>query len=302
MKKKSGFHPLYATQCLAAFLLVTACGNHNQVADAFGNFEANEVVVSAQSQGILLFMNATEGNMLEKNAVIGKIDSSVPALKKKQLLAQFKVIAARKHNLEAQLRVQEEQRVNLAREVSRMEKLLGENAATPQQYDDIVGKLKVLNAQTDALRSQQQIIDGEQSGLNAQLEEVNNLLEKCLIFCPLTGTVLEKYAEPGELVSPGKALIKIANLDEMELRVYISGAQLSSVAIGDNADVLIDSIDGSVSSMQGTVSWISSQVEFTPKIIQTREERVNMVYAVKLRVRNDGRLKIGMPGEVRFRD
>ncbi len=159
-----------------------------------------------------------------------------------------------------------------------------------------------MDMQTEALRTQKNIIAGERSVLMAQIEDVKNLQEKCRIFNPIKGIVLEKYAEANELVSPGKALYKIANMGKMELKVYVSGEQLPSIAIGDSADVMIDSTGGNLHKIPGIVSWISSQVEFTPKIIQTREERVNMVYAVKVSVNNDGRLKIGMPGEVIFRN
>jgi HlyD family secretion protein len=279
-----------------------SCARKNHEADAYGNFEANEVIVSAQSQGILTFLEVQEGDLLEKDKVIGQVDPTVPGIKKEQLLAQNIVIAARLQNLEAQLKVQEEQRINLVREVNRLEKLLSEGAATQQQYDDILGKLKVLDSQTEAIRSQKNIIYGEKSVLSAQFEEVSDLLKKCRIVSPSRGTVLEKYVEAGELVSPGKALLKIADVGEMELKVYVSGAQLSSIAIGDTVDVMIDGKDNTLQTLKGIVSWISSEVEFTPKIIQTREERVNMVYAVKISVENNGRLKIGMPGEVVFNE
>jgi HlyD family secretion protein len=297
-------HTVNPFRCSALFLIMIliacSCGNNNREADAYGNFEADEIIISAQSQGLLLFLEVTEGNILVKDQLIGKIDTAVPVIKRDQLLAQRKVISARLLNLDAQLKVQEEQRINLVREVDRMKKLLQENAATQQQYDDILGKLKVLDSQTEAIRSQKNIIYGEQSVLTAQLEEVGNMLEKCRITSPLTGTVLEKYVEAGELVSPGKALFKMANIGEMELKVFVSGSQLSAIAIGDSVTVMIDSKDENFQALKGSISWISSQVEFTPKIIQTREERINMVYAVKIRVINDGRLKIGMPGEVLF--
>jgi HlyD family secretion protein len=302
MKNQFSFYSRCTIPCLMGVLLALSCNNNNQEADAYGNFEADEVIVSAQSQGNLLFLEVQEGDAVEKDRMIGKIDTSVPALKRNQLLAQNRVILARMLNLDAQLKVQEEQRVNLTREVSRMEKLLRDNAATQQQYDDIAGQLNVLVTQTKALESQQHILAGEQLVLNAQLEEVRDLLKKCEIVSPLSGTLLERYAEQGELVTPGKALLKIAQLGTMELKVYISGAQLASVAIGDSVKVFIDRADDGIQPLDGVVSWISSQVEFTPKIIQTREERVNMVYAVKVRVGNDGRLKIGMPGEVVFRE
>jgi len=217
-----------------------------------------------------------------------------------QLAAQQTVLNARLQNLEAQLRVQDEQRANIVREVNRIEKLMREEAATAQQYDDIAGKLKVQDMQTEALRTQKNIIAGERSVLMAQIGDVRNLQEKCRIVNPIKGIVLEKYAEANELVSPGKALYKIANNSKMELKVYVSGDQLPLIALGDSAVVMIDSAGGNLNKIPGVLSWISSQVEFTPKIIQTREERVNMVYAIKISVNNDGRLKIGMPGEVIF--
>jgi HlyD family secretion protein len=302
MKPTINLQLLFSGVILAIIISFTSCGKSNRQADAFGNFEADEIIVSAQTQGILIFLDVKEGDLLEKNKLIGKIDTTVPVIKKEQLLAQNSVIAARLLNLDAQLKVQEEQRNNLVREVNRMDKLLSEGAATQQQNDDLLGKLKVLDSQTEAIRSQKNIINGEKSVLSAQLDEVSNMLEKCSIVSSTNGTVLEKYVEADELVSPGKALLKIANLAEMELKVYVSGAQLPSIAIRDTVDVMIDNQDKTFQTLKGIVSWISSSVEFTPKIIQTREERVNMVYAVKIRVNNDGRLKIGMPGEVIFNE
>jgi HlyD family secretion protein len=282
--------------------LASACGKSDKEADAYGNFEADEIIVSAQSQGTLTFLDVKEGAVLEPDQLVGKIDTTATTIKMDQLSAQQTVIAARLRNLDAQLDVQDEQRVNIVREVNRIEKLKQQEAATAQQYDDIVGKLKVLDMQTEALRTQKNIIAGERSVLMAQIEDVKNLQEKCRIVNPIKGVVLEKYAEANELVSPGKALYKIANTGKMELKVYVSGAQLPSIALGDSADVMIDSTGGNLHKIPGIVSWISSQVEFTPKIIQTREERVNMVYAIKVSVSNDGHLKIGMPGEVIFQN
>jgi len=283
---------------LLACLLTVSCGNHDFQADAFGNFEADEVIVSAQSQGVITSLDLDEGSVLKKGQLVGTIDSSTAFIKRGQLMAQQAVVSARLRNLESQIHVQEEQRINLAREVDRINKLLKDGAATPQQSDDMHGKLNVHDSQTEALLSQRNIIRAEASVLNAQLDEVNNQLEKCKIMNPIDGTVLEKYVEENELASPGKALFKIANIDKMELKVYVGGSQLPSIAIGDSVAVLIDAPDASLQTLPGKITWISSQVEFTPKIIQTREERINMVYAVRIRVSNDGRLKIGMPGEV----
>jgi HlyD family secretion protein len=293
-------HPYHTTVFVLVLLSVLSCRNNSRDADAYGNFEAVDVIVSAQSQGILTSLNLEEGTVLEKDVLVGKIDSATPAIKKEQLKAQENLISARLKNLDDQLRVQDEQRVNLVREVDRIGKLLREGAATSQQSDDIQGRLKVLDMQTETLRSQRNIIAGDRSVLAAQLEDVENQLGKCRIINPLQGTVLEKYAEANELVSPGKALYKIANTGKMELKVYVSGLQLPSIVLGDSVEVFLDDASAGLHKVPGIVSWISSQVEFTPKIIQTREERVNMVYAVKISVNNDGRMKIGMPGEVRF--
>jgi HlyD family secretion protein len=293
--------PVNTIILLVFIVSAVSCGNNDNKSDAYGNFESDEVLVSAQSQGTLLSFDVREGNTVEKDQLVGRIDSSVAMIKKEQLMAQRKVIAAKMRNLDAQLNVQAEQRVNIKREVDRMEKLLKDNAATQQQFDDLAGNLKVLDSQTEALKTQRNIILGEESILLAQFDEVNDLLKKCRITSPIRGTILEKYADEGELVTPGKLLFKVASLGEMELKVFVSGSQLSYIAIGDTVQVFIDASDDRVQKLDGRISWISAQVEFTPKIIQTREERVNMVYAVKVRVKNpDGRLKIGMPGEVNF--
>jgi HlyD family secretion protein len=297
----SVLNSLKALLLLMFSALFVSCNNNGNEADAYGNFEAEEVIVSAQTQGEIVSLNVTEGTLVEMGKIIGRIDSVPAGIKKSQLVAQQSVISARLGNIDAQLKVQQEQRINLAREVERSGNLLADNAVTQQQYDDISGKLKVLDSQTDAIKSQRNIIFGEQSVLKAQMEEADNMLSRTRIASPVSGTILEKYVDAGELVTPGKALFKVANLEVMELKVFISGSQLSEIATGDSVGVLIDA-PGEMKRMKGFVSWISAQVEFTPKIIQTREERVNMVYAVKVRVKNDGSLKIGMPGEVTWSD
>ncbi len=281
-------------------LMISACSSENNQADAYGNFESTEIIVSAQMQGTLLSFDIDEGNYILKDKCVGVIDTIPVSIKRSQLMAQRKVTFAKKLNLDAQLRVQEEQRSNLVRELNRVERMLKENAATPQQYDDLEGKLKVTDAQTAALKSQYSLISAELSVIDAQLAEIKNQIEKCLIINPVEGTVLVKYAEQGEIVTPGKSLYKIANLKEMDLKVFISGAQLADIAIGDSVIVRIDKGKKEYHLLKGLVSWIADEVEFTPKIIQTKEERVNMVYAVKIKVKNDGSIKIGMPGEAIF--
>jgi HlyD family secretion protein len=301
MNKRFTYHFVCSVFCLLLFLFMNSCRNSGDEADAYGNFEADEIIVSAQSQGSVITFKPDEGDMLKSNELVGIIDTTAATIKLGQLSAQLFVIEARLENIEAQLKVQEEQRMNIAREVDRSEKLLADHAATQQQYDDLSGKLKVLDLQTETIRTQKKVIQGERKVLAEQMAEVYDALKKCRIINPADGIMLEKYIEAGELVTPGKALYKVSDIRKMELRVYISGSQLSSVAIGDSVSVFIDIPDEKTEELPGIVSWISSEVEFTPKIIQTKEERVNMVYAVKVRVNNNGRIKIGMPGEVVFK-
>jgi len=281
-------------------LLLISCKQSDNDADAYGNFEAEEIMVSAQSQGIILSLEPEEGDYIAKDKLAGMIDSTNLWLKKLQLEAQMKVIRAKIMNIDNQIKVQDEQRINLNREVERTRQLLKDNAATEQQYDDLYGKLKVFDLQTETIHSQKSIILSESTVLDAQIAEARELLRKCRIVNPVEGTVLEKYCEAGELATPGKSLYKVADISNIILRVYISESQLSTVLLNDTVSVYVDIPGGETDELTGRVGWVSSEAEFTPKIIQTREERVNMVYAVKILVKNDGRLKIGMPGEVRF--
>ena len=204
-------------------------------------------------------------------------------------------------DVEGQIAVQQQQKTNLLVEKVRLTRLLKDKAATPKQLDDINGAINLVDRQISAIKTQNADIIQEQEVMERQIAQVNESLNKCHILNPLSGTVLVKYAEPGEITLPGKILYKIANLSELELKVYISGDQLPSIKIGQKVDVLVDNDKTSNRKLEGTVSWISQKAEFTPKIIQTKEERVDLVYAVKVRVPNDGSLKIAMPGEVNFR-
>jgi HlyD family secretion protein len=181
-----------------------------------------------------------------------------------------------------------------------LEKLLNDGAATQKQLDDINGALLLIDKQIESLQTQKQVIRNEAGAYDVQIEQVNEQIRKCYLRNPLAGTVLTKYAEANELVSPGKPVYKIADLTRLELKVYISGDQLTSVKLGQVVEVLVDNDKTTNRSLKGTISWISGQAEFTPKIVQTKEERVNLVYAMKVLVDNDGSLKIGMPGEVNF--
>lgn len=286
---------------LMIVLFLFSCNRNDKLSDAYGNFEAVTVSVSAESSGKLLSFNVDEGQDLKAGQMIGLVDTTDLLLKKLQFQAQKKSIATKMADVEGQIAVQQQQKTNLLVEKERLTRLFKDKAATPKQLDDINGAIDLVDRQVSAIRTQNADITEEQEVMDRQIAQVNESLNKCHILNPLSGTVLVKYAEPGEITLPGKVLYKIANLSELELKVYVSGDQLPSVKIGQKVDVLVDNDKTSNRKLEGTVSWISQKAEFTPKIIQTKEERVDLVYAVKVRVPNDGSLKIAMPGEVNFR-
>jgi HlyD family secretion protein len=280
--------------------VIVACGIKNNKSDAFGNFEATEILVGAEAQGKVVQLNAEEGQILGKGQVIGIIDTIPLFLKKQQLLASIEAACARFVQIQSQIDVQEEQKKTLIREQSRITKLVSSEAAPAKQLDDINGQLDILNSQVVATRSQNQSLLGEIKALQFQVAQVQDQILKSVIRNPVDGTLLEKYIEQGEIAVPGKTLYKIADLSVLKLRVYVSGSQLPKIKLGQKVIVLVDQDKKENRSLEGTVTWISQQAEFTPKIIQTKEERVNLVYALKVDVFNDGTLKIGMPGEIKF--
>jgi len=281
-------------------VIIAACSGDNGKSDAYGNFEAKEVIVSAEAQGKLILFKVEEGTRIDKGSVVGVVDTITLSIQKEQLYAQKQAVATKLTNIHAQVAVQEEQMDNLKIEKERIENLYNDNAASKQQYDDIKGKYDVLEKQIAATKTQISSVSKEMEVVDKQIKLVNEQIRKANIINPIDGVVLEKYLEENEIAVMGKALYKIARLDEIELRVYVSGSQLPNVKLGQKVKVFIDKTEESNEELEGEIIWISDQAEFTPKIIQTKEERVNMVYAVKVRVKNDGRLKIGMPGEVVF--
>lgn len=281
-------------------VLIAGCSGREDLADAYGNFETTEYLISAEGNGKILELDVNEGDMLSAGQVVGFIDTIPLFLQVVQLKARIKAINAQKVGVGAQIQVQKTQKQNLLVEKERLDNLLKDNAATGKQMDDLNGQLNTLDQQIIATQSSYETIDSEMTAMEAQVKLVEDQLRRNTIINPMDGTVLEKFTEPFEMASAGKALYKIADLENMILRVYISGSQLAAVRLGQQAEVLIDHGPEGQESLQGKVTWISDKSEFTPKIIQTKEERVNLVYAVKVEVRNDGRLKIGMPGEVNF--
>jgi HlyD family secretion protein len=279
--------------------IVSCSGNKNK-SDAYGNFEAVDVLVSSEMQGRLVSFSVDEGKTLKAGEVVGLIDTVQLSLKRDQFVAQQKMSATKFQNITSQIQVQNEQKQTLIIEKKRLESLLKDNAAPQKQLDDINGKIAVIESQIASIKTQNSTVYNELEMLDKQIAQLNDQIKRCIITSPIDGTVLEKYFEPQEIVTPGKTLFKIANIQKMILRVYISGSQLSQIKTGQKVKVRIDKNEKELSEYEGIVTWVSPQAEFTPKIIQTKEERIHLVYAVKVDVPNDGKFKIGMPGEVKF--
>ncbi len=276
---------------------IISCNNNNNKADGYGNFEATETTISAESNGKLLQFTIEEGQTIQKGTVVGLIDTIQLALKKEQLVASKRGINSKSRNVLSQINILEAQLKTAKISKNRIENLLKSNAGTQKQLDDINGQIDVINQQIQSVKTQNAPILNEIKSINAQIKQLEDQLQKSIITNPVNGTILVKYAEPYEITSFGKPLYKIADLNTMELRVYISETQLSSIKIGQNVTVKIDAGEA-MKNFDGIITWVASEAEFTPKIIQTKEERVALVYAVKVDVVNDGSLKIGMPAEM----
>ena len=280
---------------LASALL--SCGNGNDKADGYGNFEATEITVSAENNGKLEMFNIKEGQHLEKDFFIGYIDTIPLSLKHEQLKISKDVTISKSKGVLSQINVLNAQLTTAKINQERIENLIKDNAATQKQLDDVNGEINVIKQQILSIEIQNTPVVNELKNIDIQIKQVEDQINKIKIINPINGTVLIKYAEPNEITSFGKPLYKIANLSTMELRVYISETQLESVKIGQEVTVKIDSETG-LKNYNGIVAWVASEAEFTPKIIQTKDERVALVYAVKINVKNDGGLKIGMPAEM----
>ncbi len=293
---------LITVTTLAALLVFTLAGciTEGEVADAWGAFEARETIISAEATGRLLYFKAERGEVIEEGVIMGVIDTVQHVLNYHILVGRQKAVEARIGDAESQLATLYVRRKNLEREADRTRRLLRDQAATQQQLDEIEGNIKVIDSDIEAVSRSKETIRAEVAAMDAQIALALEQISNCTIVNPLTGTVLERYAESHELVTPGKPLYKIADLSVMDLRVYVSGSQLAQISLGQPVTVYVDEDAHSRRMLEGTVSWISSRAEFTPKTILTREERVTRVYAVKILVVNDGTIKIGMPGEAIF--
>ena len=309
---------LIVTRIIAMAVLFTACNRNTPKFDASGTFEVDEVIVSAEQTGKILSFNVFEGQSIPQNNVVGIIDAENLSLQKEQIQASIEALHEKTADvqpqikmLQDQLAVQQSQLANLQHERTRIENLLKQDAATGKQLDDINSQIDVLQKQMDVTKqqinvqrtnvnTQNRTVLSEKKPLEKRVAQLSEQISKANIINPVNGTVITKYAEAGEITSAGKALYKIANLDTLILRAYVSGTQLPQIKLNQQVKVLIDSGAKAYREYPGTITWISDKAEFTPKTIQTKEERANLVYAIKVRVKNDGYLKIGMYGEVMF--
>jgi HlyD family secretion protein len=289
-----------STLVIIAAILLGGCKNKTDQADAFGNFEATEVIVSAETNGHILQFEPVEGTEVENGAKIALIDTTLFHLQKAEIDAGMKSIRTRISSVDAQNDIMNQQIMNLNVNVTRMEKMLKDDAATQKQFDDLTGQVTVLQKQIAASNTQKASVAAELFVYESKKATLNEQISRSCIKSPLKGTIIEKYSEAGEITEEGKPLAKIADLSVMKLKVYISGAQLGSIKTGRQCTVRTDNGKKGYMSFPGIISYISGKAEFTPKIIQTKEERVTLVYAVTIDVKNDGTMKSGMPGEAKF--
>ena len=287
-----------------AALLPVACSNNKTDYDASGIFESTEVIVSSQVSGQLMEFTVTEGQQLQAHSYLGYVDTTQLYLKKQQLMASRTAVSSRSTSVPRQIASLKEQIATQKRELARFGNLVKLNAANQKQVDDIQSQLSVLEkqlaAQTELLVNNNQGISGESTALENQIAQIEDQLLKSRITSPIQGTVLTKYAEQGEFTAPGKALFKVSDMQQMYLRAYITSDQLTQLKQGQPVIVYADFGEEQMRTYPGTISWIADKAEFTPKTIQTRNERANLVYAVKIAVTNNGYLKNGMYGEVKF--
>ena len=284
--------------------MLAACHSSEKDYDATGTFEATETTVSAEQGGTLLVFALEEGDNLEAGCEVGLIDTTQTWLKIQQAEAAKAVYQSQKPNLEKQIAATRQQLAKAKTEEQRYRELVADGAAPSKMLDDAANQVLVLQreleAQVSSLSTNTNALNKQMEATDVQMASLGDLLRKCHVVTPLAGTVLEKYVERGEYVTPGKPLFKMGDMNQMFLRAYVTSAQLQHIKVGAQAKVFADYGDGQRQAYDGTVSWISSRSEFTPKTILTDDERADLVYAVKVAVRNDGYIKIGMYGEVKF--
>ncbi len=294
----------YSTIIVCLLYFIYSCSDKKNVFDAVGVFESDEIIISSEAVGILREFKLEEGVELDSGTYLGYIDTTQLHLKIKQIEAQIMAINSKKPDVIKQLGSLKEQLSFLEREKTRLINLYEAGAANQKQIDDISSNIEVLKKQIEANKSSLEIttssIDMETAPLILQIKQLNDQIRKSIIINPIKGTVLSKFAYENELATIGKPLYKISDISSLVLRVYISGEQLDEIKLNQSVKVFVDSDKENYKKYNGTIEWISRKSEFTPKTIQTKDERANLVYAIKIRVKNDGFIKIGMYGEVKF--
>jgi hlyD family secretion protein len=289
---------------IVIYSLFVGCSGSKNDFEASGTFEAEETIISAEATGVIRQFDVEEGQELTAGQIVGYIDSTQLYLKKRQLESQIRALQGRKPNITVQLSALQAQLQTAQTERTRLEKLVAGDAATRKQLDDVNAQIEVLkkqiNAQQSSLKISSDGISDDVATLQVQIEQIEDQLAKHRLTAPQNGTVLAKIAKVNELTTIGKPLYKIADLQNITFRAFVTSAQLTQLKIGQNVRVFADFGEKKRREYKGTISWISDKSEFTPKTIQTQDERANLVYAVKITVKNDGYLKIGMYGEVNF--
>jgi HlyD family secretion protein len=280
--------------------LIAGCSNKTNEADAYGNFEATEVIISSETNGRILEFSVSEGSEVDKGSLIAFIDTTMFHLQNAEIEAGIKSVRTRITSINSQNEILNQQIENLNVNIMRIRNMLRDDAATQKQLDDLTGQVAVLQKQVVANNTQKASVAAEISVFGSKKSTLNEQIKRCIVKSPLKGIVIEKYSEAGEITAAGKPLAKIADLSVVKLKVFVSGAQLGNIKTGAQCQVRIDNGKKSFTSFTGIISHISEKAEFTPKIIQTKEERVTLVYSVNIDVKNDGTLKSGMPGEAIF--
>ena len=288
----------------AGLAVLASCGSNEKEYDATGTFEATEVTVAAEQSGTLMMFDVNEGDSLVLGKEVGLVDTTQIWLKIQQAGATKAVYQSQKPDMEKQIAVTRQQLAKARQDQQRYKELVADGAAPSKMLDDATNQVAVLQKQLDAqissLSTQLSTLNSQVSTVDVQVSQLKDQLQKCHITTPIKGTVLEKYVEKGEFVAVGKPLFKMADTDQMFIRAYVTSAQLKDIKVGQKAKVFADYGDSQKKEYEGTVSWISSRSEFTPKTIQTDDERADLVYALKVAIKNDGYVKIGMYGEVKF--
>lgn len=281
--------------------LMSGCSTDDGKADAYGNFEADEVIVSSESTGKIDWFGTEEGDKVEVGQLIALVDTTMAHFELEQLIASRASVEARLIQLQKSIEVQKERLKVMEKEVKRVTGMFEEDAVSASKFDEITGQYRIARKELLQIQSQVLALKAEMQVVEAKIYAAQERLARCKVKAPFSGTILQKYAEAGEVVAFGKPLLKMAKTDELILRAYISGVQLDDVTLGQSVRVAFDRDKKNEHQREGKITWISASAEFTPKIIQTKEERVDLVYAIKVKVPNyDGKIKIGMPGEVFF--